>query len=88
MSDLSQLPSILRQAPLSQIGDLIRREWQNPSSDAVPYIRAMLQLPTIDSTYGAEDGRSIVLYFLSNASTWKGPIAKIVKAELRARVAH
>jgi len=88
MSDLSQLPSILRQAPLSQIGDLIRREWQNPFFGAVPYIRAMLQLPTIDSTYGAEDGRSIVLYFLSNASTWKGPIAKIVKAELRARVAH
>ncbi len=35
--------------------------------------------------YGADPGSSIVAYFLSNASTWKGPVAKMVKAELRQR---
>jgi len=82
---LEVLAAQLPQAPLSQIADIIRRNWQPVGYAALPYVRAMLQLPTIDSTYGADDGHSIVLYFLSNAGSWRGPVAKLVKAELKKR---
>ena len=39
---------------------------------AVPYIDAMRSLVTINENYGADSGRSIVAYFLSNATNWRG----------------
>lgn len=50
---------------------------------ALPYLNAMLSLNRIEDAYGADSGRSVVLYFLSNADTWKGPKARELKAELR-----
>jgi hypothetical protein len=44
----------------------------------------MLSLSTIGDSYGCDDARGIVLYFLSNARTWKGETARRVKAELNA----
>ena len=53
---------------------------------ANPYLHAMLYLATINDPYRADDGRTIVRYFLSNARAWRGPIAKAIKAELRRRL--
>jgi len=36
----------------------------------------------INSNYGWDSGKSIVAYFLSNASSWRGETAKRVKKEL------
>lgn len=86
MSDLTILSEQLRVAPLSQIADLIRRDWGNRvSPHALPYIRAMLSLPTDTSTYGADSAKEIVLYFLANTAGWRGAVAKAVKTELRTR---
>lgn len=52
---------------------------------AAPYLDAMLDLETVADTYGHDSGRSIVLYFTCNAFAWCGPLAKAVKAELKAR---
>lgn len=84
-SKLDALAQQLPGAPLSQIADIIRRDWKPMNYAAVPYVQAMLMLPAIDSSYGGDDGKSIVLYFLSNAGTWRGPVAKLVKAELKKR---
>ena len=62
----------------------IRLHWSKPYFGAVPYLRAMHDLETIDESYGCDDGKSIVLYFLSNATTWRGPDARRIKAELKA----
>jgi hypothetical protein len=35
---------------------------------------------------GFDSARSVVLYFLSNASSWRGDVAKRVKAELKAHL--
>ena len=43
----------------------------------------MHQLHHVDDMYYNEDGRDIVLYFLSNASTWRGEKAREIKAELK-----
>ena len=50
---------------------------------AAPYLDAMMSMDNIKDNYGHDDGRSIVLYFLSNASSWRGDDAKRLKAELK-----
>jgi hypothetical protein len=70
--------------PLHVIAREIRNAWPRPYFGAVPYIGAMAQLETVRSLYIAEDGASIVRYFLANASTWRGADARRIKAELNA----
>lgn len=60
--------------------------WKNPYFAAVPYLSAMRQLDAITDTYMCESGKSIVLYFLSNATRWQGPDARRIKAELKSLV--
>jgi hypothetical protein len=72
---------------LSTIANEISTDWARPNFGAVPYLRAMFELDTIDSKYGYDDGRSIVLYFLANATTWRGETARRVKAELKGMLA-
>lgn len=69
---------------LRDIATDIRRNWPKVYFGAVPYLAAMSSLDTIKDNYGADDGKSIVLYFLSNATTWRGEEAKRIKAELKA----
>lgn len=68
------------------IASLIRYDWRKPYFGAVPYVEAMRALVTVDDVYGHELGDDIVRYFLSNAQTWRGPVARMVKKELRRRV--
>jgi hypothetical protein len=68
---------------LSAIARDIRRTWPKIYFAAVPYLQAMAQLDGIDSDYGQDSAKSIVLYFLSNATTWRGEDARRLKAELK-----
>ena len=68
---------------LSDIARDIRKDWKKPYFGAVPYLSAMSTLGGIGDTYGMDSGRSIVLYFLANAATWKGEKAKEIKTELK-----
>ena len=68
--------------PLSTIAREIGRDWPNPYFGAVPYLSAMRSLESISDDYGADSARSIVAYFLSNAITWRGDVARRVKKEL------
>lgn len=83
--DTELLAQQLKTAPLSQIADIIRKNWRPMSVYAQPYVQAMLQLPSINSDYGLDSGKEIVLRFLCNAGTWRGPVARVVKAELNRR---
>ena len=68
---------------LHTIAREIRSDWVNPYFGAIPYLGAMLSLDRITDRYGHDNARSIVLYFLSNSARWKGPVAQVVKLELR-----
>jgi len=57
--------------------------WPNPYFGAVPYINAMERMALVKDKYMYEDGKSIVLYFLSNASSWRGEDARRIKTELK-----
>lgn len=69
---------------LSTIAREIRRDWGSKVYfGAKPYLEAMACLDSVSDSYGLDSGRSIVNYFLANASTWRGDTAKRVKAELK-----
>jgi hypothetical protein len=76
----------LKDVTLADLAALITKDWKNPNFGAKPYILALACLEDIDSAYYCDSGRSIVAYFLSNASTWKGEVAKAVKLELNRRL--
>lgn len=71
---------------LYELHDIIVRDWAKPNFAAVPYLDAMRYVEDLNSPYGAENGRTIVAYFLSNASSWRGDTAKAVRAELKRRL--
>jgi hypothetical protein len=69
---------------LSSIAREIVRDWKNINYAAKPYLCAMQTMGDIRESYGYDSGKSVVLYFLSNASAWRGETAKRIKAELKA----
>lgn len=77
---------MMQHRPLYEIAREIRKDWKKPYFGAVPYIEALSSLDKVTDKYGFDDGKSMVLYFLSNASTWRGDTAKRIKAELKAIV--
>lgn len=75
---------------LSIIAREIEAAWRDPKTKvskvnyaARPYLDAMRTLDGPDDMYGYDDGRSIIRYFLSNATGWRGDDARRVKAELK-----
>jgi hypothetical protein len=72
--------------PLRAIADEIWKDWgrANVNYAAKPYLEAMGSLTSVEEDYGCDSGKSIALYFLSNAGSWRGEVARRVKAELKA----
>ena len=70
--------------PISDIARDISRAWPRPNFAAVPYLTAMRGLHSVNDAYHYDSGKSVVLYFLGNAATFKGEAAKALKAELKA----
>jgi hypothetical protein len=71
---------------LNTIAREIRSDWAKVNFGALPYLDAMETLDSIDDMYYMDSAKSIVRYFLSNANTWRGEVAKRVKLELKAMV--
>jgi len=69
---------------INEIARDIRADWKNLSPYAKPYLDAMFALEGIRDNYYEDSAQSVVLYFLANAQTWRGPVAKAIKAELKA----
>lgn len=62
---------------ISVIAAEIRLNWTKP------YFGAMESLNTINDKFGCDNAKSMIAYFLCNASTWRGETAKRIKAELK-----
>ncbi len=78
----------LRALTLAQIARHIAADWPTVNYAAVPYLRAMRELDTVDlrGSFHQDPVDMVVRYFLSNARTWKGENARLVKAELKRRL--
>jgi len=82
--------------PLNKIAAAILTDWKLISVDparvpsyitfGLPYVRAMLELRSVDDMYGLDDGKDIVLRFLVNVASWRGASARAFKAELNAHL--
>ncbi len=68
---------------LFEIAEDIYQNWHNITDAAWPYLHAMQQLCTLKDYFFQDSARSVVLYFLSNSTTWKGEKAKQIKTELK-----
>ena len=71
---------------LRQIAQEIMNDWKKPYYGAGPYLRAMTQLDSMTDFYGLDPAKEIVIYFLSNAASWRGETARRVKKELNSMV--
>jgi hypothetical protein len=69
--------------PIYEIAKEIRNDWKKMSPYAKPYVDAMMYLNTVDSKYACDDAKEIITYFLCNASTWRGEVARRIKKELK-----
>jgi len=74
------------QRPLHQIASEIKTDWTKVYFGAVPYLEAMQTLTSINDKYGMDSAKSIVLYFLANATSWRGAKAREIKLELNKMV--
>ena len=71
---------------ISDIAAEISDDWNKISPHAAPYLDAMGDLENITDMYFMDSGVCIVAYFLSNAQTWRGSVAKDIKKELNKRL--
>jgi hypothetical protein len=68
---------------ISAIAREIKREWANVNYGAKPYLNAMLSIDSPNDSYGLDSAKSIVSYFLANASGYRGNNAKVHKMALK-----
>jgi len=68
---------------LNTISHEILTYWKKPYFGAVPYLNAMRELNSINDNFYDDSARSVVMYFLANASTFRGIEAKRIKLELK-----
>jgi hypothetical protein len=71
---------------ISTIAREISREWKNVNYAAKPYLEAMRSLDSVNDSYYQDSAKSVVSYFLCNASGYRGDAAKAHKAALKAIV--
>jgi hypothetical protein len=69
--------------PIYEIVHEIEKDWKKPYFGAIPYISAMHGLSGINDSFYQDSARSVLRYFLANASTWRGETAKRIKLELK-----
>lgn len=68
---------------LHEIAKEVRADWKNVNYAAEPYLSALETLGDIKESYGFDSGKSVVRYFLANATGWRGENARRIKAELK-----
>jgi hypothetical protein len=71
---------------ISAIARDIQADWKKVNYAAVPYLQAMMEIDSADEHYFWDNAASIVRYFLANSGTWRGPVAKSIKEELRGMI--
>jgi hypothetical protein len=79
---------------LHDIAKEIQSDWNNVYFGAKPYLMAMLEGKNVTQAniskekFYLDSYRSVVAYFLSNATTWRGDVARRIKLELNSMIKH
>jgi hypothetical protein len=75
--------AINERVTVSEIAYAIAKDWQNVSPYALDHLNAMKNISDINGQYFADSAKSVVMYFLANASTYRGENARAYKALLK-----
>jgi hypothetical protein len=75
--------TINERVSVSEIAHAIAKDWKNISPYAKDYLNAMKEIRDIEGAYYADSAKSVVLYFLANAGTYRGENARAYKALLK-----
>jgi hypothetical protein len=74
----------MKDRSLNEIAAEIKQDWgKRINKHTVPYVEALSKLNNVNEMYGANTGLDAVAYFLVNAQTWRGEVARRIKAELK-----
>ena len=68
---------------VSEIAHAIAKDWKNISPYAKDYLNAMKEIRSVEDNYYADTAKSVILYFLVNANTYRGENARAYKALLK-----
>jgi hypothetical protein len=68
---------------VSEIAYAIAKDWQNISPYAADYLNAMKEINDIEGNYIHDSAKSVVLYFLANAGSYRGESARAYKDLLK-----
>jgi hypothetical protein len=71
---------------VSEIAHAIAKDWANVSPYAVDYLNAMKEIRSVEDNYYDDSAKSVILYFLANANTYRGENARAYKALLKEMV--
>lgn len=86
MEKLNETVVVVIPDTICGIASLIEKDWSKQGKGvnyaAKPYLDAMYSMKKITDKYFYDSGESVVAYFLSNATSWKGEVAKAVKLKL------
>ena len=73
--------------PIYEIAQEIYSDWgAKVSVPAEAYLGPMKSLDSIDDNYYQDTARSVIAYFLCNAGSWRGEVARRIKKELNAMI--
>jgi hypothetical protein len=65
-----------------ELAKIIKDDWGKVYISARPYLSVMERIVNIEDYYGAENGVSVIRYFLVNAGMWRGEKARKMKKYL------
>ena len=68
---------------IREIASEIEADWAKVNYAARPYLDAMYSLESVSDKVLSDSAHTVITYFLSNASTWRGEKARAIKAELK-----
>jgi len=71
---------------VSEIAHAIAKDWTNVSPYAADYLNAMKEIRSVEDNYYADSAKSVILYFLANAGSYRGDNARSYKALLKEMV--
>lgn len=70
--------------PIKEIAQEIQKDWTSmPHWVKECYFSPLLEIDSIEDDYYADSAKSVVLYFLANATSWRGETARRIKKELK-----
>lgn len=72
-----------KEITVSEIALAISKDWKTINPYAKEYLDAMLTIEDINGNYIYDSAKSVVMYFLANAGTYRGENAKSYKALLK-----